>query len=76
MRGPEKRTEVTRMERELILKALTDPAFRRGLEENTANVDESTRTYVLAVIKGIDTQITAAADLLLCAEPPPGPIPC
>ena len=64
------------MERELILKALTDPAFRRNLEENKANVDESTRTYVLAAVKGIDTQITAAADLLLCAHPPPGPVPC
>jgi hypothetical protein len=62
-----------KMERELILKALTDPAFRRSLEEGNAEVDEDTRTYVLAAVKGINTQVAKAPDELLCAY---GPGPC
>ncbi len=61
------------MERELILKALTDPAFRRALEENDADVDEDTRNYVLAAVKSISTQVAKAPDELLCAS---GPGPC
>ncbi|KYK34940.1 MAG: hypothetical protein HXS48_13340 [Theionarchaea archaeon] len=61
------------MERELILKALTDPAFRKSLEEGNADVDEDTRTYVLAAVKGINTQVALAPDELLCAY---GPGPC
>jgi hypothetical protein len=59
-------------ERELILKALTDPEFRRTLE-TTKDIDEHTRNTVLAAVKGIGIQVAAAADELLCA---PGPGPC
>lgn len=58
-------------ERELILKALTDPEFRRRLETDT-NIDEHIRNSILGAVRGITTQVAAAADLILCM-PPPGP---
>jgi hypothetical protein len=61
------------MEREMILQALTDPAFRRSLEEGHADVDEDTRAYILDAVKGITTQVARAPDDLLCAY---GPGPC
>lgn len=61
------------MERELIVKALTDPTFRKSLEEGNLDVDEDTRTYVLNAVKGINTQVALAPDELLCAY---GPGPC
>ena len=64
------------MERDLILKALTNPEFRRTLEENTADVDEYTRDQVLAAVKGINSLVAAAADLILCMPPPDTPAIC
>ena len=61
------------MEREIILKALTDPAFRKSLEDGNVEVDEDTRASVLAAVKGINTQVALAPDDLLCAN---GPGPC
>ncbi|MGD2248166.1 MAG: hypothetical protein PVF58_07140 [Candidatus Methanofastidiosia archaeon] len=61
------------MERELILKALTDPEFRKSLEDGTADITDTTRKYVLSAVNGINTQVAAAADELLCAY---GPGPC
>lgn len=57
----------------MILKALTDPAFRKSLEEGTLDVDENVKTYVLNAVKGINNQVAIAPDELLCAY---GPGPC
>lgn len=73
MRNSYKRKRGDTMERELILRALTDPAFRKELEEGTTDVDEHTRTSVLAAVQGITTQVARAPDELLCAY---GPGPC
>ncbi len=59
-------------ERELILKALTDPGFRRSLETDP-RMDERTRNIILGTISGINAQVAAAGDQILCA---PGPGPC
>ena len=62
--------------REFILKALTDPTFRKALEENPAralgmreftDVNKQEVRLILAAVKGIETQISAASDELLCA---------
>ena len=62
--------------REFILKALTDPRFRKALEENPAralgmreftDVNKQEVRLILAAVKGIETQIAAASDELLCA---------
>ena len=62
--------------REFILKALTDPRFRKALEENPARalgtrefteVNKQEVRLILAAVKGIETQIAAASDELLCA---------
>lgn len=66
--------------RELILRALIDPDFRRRLEKNPAavvgvrefsEVNKREIRLVLAAVKGIAAQIAAAADELLCAPGPP-----
>jgi hypothetical protein len=62
-------------QKELILRALTDPKFRRqlGAEPEEAlgiQLDELNRkeiAMVLAAVKGIEAQIAALADQLLCA---------
>jgi hypothetical protein len=63
--------------RELISKALTDPAFRKLLETDPAkalNKSKLTSTNsaeikdVLSTLKQIDTKINALADKLLCAN--------
>lgn len=68
--------------RKLILKALTDPEFRKALEENPAavlgvreftEVNKREVRLILAAVNGIAAQIAATADELLCA---PGPGPC
>lgn len=65
--------------RDFILKALIDPEFRKALEENPGralNIRELTEInkrevrLILAAVKGINTQIAAAADELLCAYGP------
>lgn len=62
-------------QKELILKALTDPKFRKqlaakpeealGVEMSDLNRKEVRMT--LAAVKGIEAQIAALADELLCA---------
>jgi hypothetical protein len=66
----------TKPQRELILKALTDPKFRKllasspaealGLKKITPETAKEIK-FILATVKGIDTQIGAMADELLCA---------
>ena len=65
-----------KVNKELVVRALTDPEFRRQLQRNPAealNVKKisSTRAQevklVLAMVKGIDRQISGLADELLCA---------
>lgn len=66
----------------LIMRALTDPQFRKKLEENPTSAlgvkrlskdNEREIQSVLAIIKCISAQVAAAADELLCAS---GPGPC
>ncbi|WP_456474395.1 hypothetical protein [Candidatus Pyrohabitans sp.] len=75
--GKGRSTGRRRKNRELIYRALTDPAFRRQLEKDPASalgVRELSRekikeiAFVLAAVKGIEAQIGALADELLCAN--------
>lgn len=63
-------------QKELVLKALTDPVFKRLLAKDpqkalgkkvTATMQKEI-AMLLAVIKGIESQISAIADELLCAN--------
>jgi hypothetical protein len=66
----------TKQQRELILKALTEPKFRKllasspaealGVKTITAETSREIRV-ILATVKGIDAHIGAMADELLCA---------
>jgi CHAT domain-containing protein len=63
-------------QRQMVLRALTEPKFRKLLETNpraalevetiTADMEKEIR-LVLAAVKGINAQISAIADELLCA---------
>lgn len=64
-------------QRELVLRTLTDPAFRKMLATNPAQALGKKRLsitmkkeigMILAIAKGIDAQIAAIADELLCAN--------
>lgn len=68
--------------RKFILKALLDPDFREHLEsdpvraldlEEFTEINKQEVRLILAAVKGINAQIAAAADELLCAY---GPGPC
>lgn len=73
--------------RKLVLKALIDPEFRKVLEENPtaalgvkelSKVNEWEIQCVLTAVEGINRQIVATGDLLLChngPEPEPGQEP-
>lgn len=69
-----------RINRDLVLRALTDRKFRKQLTENPAEVlgkrpsDVNAREIqlVLAAVKGIESQIRGLADELLCANGPCG----
>jgi hypothetical protein len=63
--------------KELVVRALTDPKFRKLLATDPAKalgvakltaVKEREVKLVLAVVKGIDRQIANLADELLCAN--------
>lgn len=63
--------------KELVLRALTDPAFRRQLVADPAKalgkrtlnaVQMKEVSFVLATVKAIDRQIGTIADELLCAN--------
>lgn len=62
--------------RELVLRALTDPKFRRQLEKNPrkalgkprlTTVQKREVDLVLASVRGIQSQMNNMADKLLCA---------
>jgi len=68
---------VSKRQKELILRALTEPAFRKMLATNPKQALDKKRItptikkeigIVLAIVKGIDAQIAALADQLLCAN--------
>lgn len=69
-----------RINRDLVLRALTDAEFRRQLQESPAEVLGKRPTQVnarelqlvLAAVKGIEAQIRGLADELLCANGPCG----
>lgn len=69
-----------RINRELVLKALTDRKFRASLGTDPAKVLGKRPTaaemreiaLVLAAVKGIESQIHNLADELLCANGPCG----
>jgi hypothetical protein len=67
----------SKKQKALILKALTDPKFRKALAADPAAALGAKKmtpekkkevTLLLAVVKGIDAQIAALADELLCAN--------
>lgn len=69
-----------KINRDLVLRALTDSKFRRQLQENPAEVlgkrpsevNARELQLVLAAVKGIEAQIRGLADELLCANGPCG----
>ncbi|MEI9477829.1 MAG: hypothetical protein WCO26_14805 [Deltaproteobacteria bacterium] len=71
-----KKASLKKTQKELILKALTDASFRKLLTTDPANAlgkkitphSEKEVKMVLAVVKGIDAQISHLADELLCAN--------
>ncbi len=77
MAGEKKDAGFKKRQKELILRALTDPKFRKQLmaePEKTLGLKKMTPEMlkevkiVLAAVKGIDAQIAALADELLCAN--------
>jgi len=70
------RTNPKRVNKEMLYKALTDPAFRKLLAESPTRALRVRRLnklqlheikLVLASLKGIEAQMNALADQLLCA---------
>lgn len=62
--------------RQLILKALTDPKFRKQLDSDPlaalgrkrlSDVQRKEIAMILATVKGIESQVNIMADNLLCA---------
>ena len=71
-----KKASLKKAQKELILKALTDASFRKLLTTDpakalgkkiTSQIEKEVK-IVLAVVKGIDAQISHLADELLCAN--------
>lgn len=69
-----------RKNKKMIYRALTDPPFRKQLQEDPARalgVRELSKekmkevAFVLAAVKGIEAQIASVADVLLCANDGP-----
>lgn len=75
---PEKKSRAyLQRQKDLILRALTDPKFRTELQEDPskalglAKLNAETKkeiSMILAAVKGINAQISALADELLCAN--------
>ena len=71
-----KKASLKKAQKELIFKALTDASFRKLLTADSAKAlgkkitpqIEKEVKMVLAVVKGIDAQISHLADELLCAN--------
>ncbi len=76
----EKRSLYKKRQKDLILKALTNPSFRKLLMNEPAKALDKKITVeiqkeikmVLAVVKGIEAQIANLADMLLCVNGPCG----
>jgi hypothetical protein len=75
-----KASTVKTSQKEMVLKALTDPKFRKMLQAepekllNKRTIDVATQKEIavtLSLVKGIEAQISAVADELLCAYNPP-----
>lgn len=72
----ERKMQPSKKQKEFIIKALTDPAFRKKLRDNPELTLQKKITperkkeigMLLAVVKGIESQISALADELLCAN--------
>lgn len=74
---PEKRSPVEKkLQKDMILRALTDAKFRKMLAVDPAQAlgkkitpeRQKEISLVLAAVKGIESQIAALADELLCAN--------
>jgi hypothetical protein len=72
----EESPEFKKKQKELVLKALTDPSFRKALTNEpekalgkklTAKMTRELKT-ILKLVKGIEEQISHLADELLCAN--------
>jgi hypothetical protein len=65
--------------RDMILRALTDRKYRKLLEEKpeealgarVSDIQQREVSLVLATIRGLEAQIKAVGDELLCLEGPP-----
>ena len=73
----EKKICTKTVNRKMVVRALTDKKFRKMLQEKPAKalkkkklskIENKEVEMVLAVIKGIDKQISSLADELLCAN--------
>lgn len=73
---PKERQQVNR---DLVLRALTDRKFRKQLADDpkaalggeVTDIHRREISLVLAAVKGIESQIRAVGDELLCVEGPP-----
>lgn len=72
-----KKDKSRKVNRKLVVQALTDPKFRRQLKSDPAkalgvkklsSIQRKEVDLVLAMVRGIDRQITNLADELLCAN--------
>ena len=77
MKEPDVKKKVNK---QLVIRALTDPKFREMLAADPrkvlgiprfSNINEQEIKFVLAAVQAIDYQITALADKLLCANGDP-----
>jgi len=67
-----------KVNKELVLKALTDREFRKllgtdpekALGKSLSPVQKQEIALVLATVKGIESHIVHLSDILLCATPP------
>jgi hypothetical protein len=65
-----------KVNKKLVLKALTDPKFRKMLEENPLKAAELAQISggvaevysILSVVRGIDYQVDKVRDELLCVN--------
>jgi hypothetical protein len=72
-----KKISAKTINRKMVIKALTDPKFRRLLKSDPTaalgkrkltDIQQKEVNLVLAAVKGIDQQINSLADELLCAN--------
>ena len=72
-----KQAKSRKINKKLVVQALTDPKFRKQLKDNPAKalskkkltaLQQKEVNLVLAMVRGIDRQIANLADELLCAN--------